>query len=73
MYPIERYLCTLKGYVRNRVHPEGTIVEGYISEECMTFCSWYFDDMDTKLNKLEKNVDTCLTEATSSLSVFTLV
>ena len=29
----------------------------------MTFCSWYLNDMDTKLNQLEKNVDTCLTEA----------
>ena len=30
MYPIERYLCTLKGYVRNKAHPEGSIAEGYI-------------------------------------------
>jgi hypothetical protein len=31
MYPIERYLWTLKGYVRNKSHPEGSIAEGYIS------------------------------------------
>ena len=73
MYPIERYLRTLKGYVRNKAHPEGSIAEGYISEECMTFCSWYFDDMDTKLNRLERNVDTCPSEAASGLSVFTSV
>jgi hypothetical protein len=39
MYLIERYLRTLKGYVRNKAHPEGLIAEGYILEECMTFCS----------------------------------
>ena len=71
MYPIERYLRTLKGYVRNKAHPEGSIAERYISEECMTFCSWYFDDMDTKLNQLERNVDTCPSEAAFGLSVFT--
>jgi hypothetical protein len=42
MYPVERYLRTLKGYVRNKAHPEGSIVEGYISEECMTFCACFF-------------------------------
>jgi len=31
MYPFERYLSKLKVYVRNRVHPEGSIVEGYIT------------------------------------------
>ncbi|WVZ84272.1 hypothetical protein U9M48_031322 [Paspalum notatum var. saurae] len=46
MYPIERYLRTLKGYVRNKSHPEGSIAEGYISEECMTFCSQFLDDVD---------------------------
>ena len=31
MYPVERYLRTLKGYVRNKACPEGSIAEGYIS------------------------------------------
>lgn len=73
MYPIERYLCTLKGYVCNKAHLEASIAEEYISKECMTFCSWYFDDMDTKLNQLERNVDTCPAEAASGLSVFITV
>jgi len=51
MYPIERYLRTLKGYVRNKAHPEGSIAEGYISEECMTFCSRFLEDIDTKLDR----------------------
>jgi hypothetical protein len=73
MYPIERYLRTLKGYVRNKAHPEGSIAEGYISEECMTFCSWYLHDMDTKFNRPERNVDASQNEATSGLSVFASV
>jgi hypothetical protein len=28
MYPVERYLLTLKGYVRNKAHPEGSIAQG---------------------------------------------
>jgi hypothetical protein len=40
MYPSERYLRTVKGYVRNKAYPKGSIVEGYISEECLTLCTW---------------------------------
>ena len=29
MYPIERYMKTLKDYVRAYAHPEGSIAEGY--------------------------------------------
>jgi hypothetical protein len=39
MFPIERYLGKLKSYVRNRCKPEGSIAEGYLAEECITFCS----------------------------------
>ena len=38
MYPIERYLRMLKGYVRNKAHSEGSIADRYISE-CMIFCT----------------------------------
>jgi hypothetical protein len=51
MYPIERYLRTLKRYVRNKAHPEGSIAEGYILEECMTFCSCFLEDIETKLDR----------------------
>jgi hypothetical protein len=49
MYPIERYLRTLKRYVRNKAQPEGSIAEGYISEKCITFSSPFLEDVDTKL------------------------
>ena len=41
MYPFERYLDTLKKYVRNHARPEGSIAEGYIVKEALTFCSMY--------------------------------
>ena len=39
MYPFERYIRVLKGYVRNSNHPKGRIVECYIAEEALEFCS----------------------------------
>ncbi|KAL0536141.1 hypothetical protein IC582_025075 [Cucumis melo] len=35
MYPFERYMKVLKGYVRNRNRPEGFIAEGYIVKEAI--------------------------------------
>ncbi len=70
MYPIERYLWTLKGYVRNKSHPEGSIAEGYISEECMTFCSRFLEDVDTKLNRPERHESAAVIEPPSGLSLF---
>eukprot|EP00268_Persea_americana_P058965 TRINITY_DN7181_c0_g1_i3.p1 TRINITY_DN7181_c0_g1~~TRINITY_DN7181_c0_g1_i3.p1 ORF type:complete len:157 (+),score=12.44 TRINITY_DN7181_c0_g1_i3:237-707(+) len=46
MYPIERYLGTLKGYVANQARPEGSITEAYIVKECLTFCSMYLEGTD---------------------------
>ncbi|KAL0385057.1 UNVERIFIED_CONTAM: hypothetical protein Sradi_2900000 [Sesamum radiatum] len=57
MYPIERYLSTLKRYVRNRAHPEGSIARGYLMEECMNFCSRYLNDVETKENRPPRNND----------------
>jgi len=39
MYPIERYMKILKGYTKNLHHPEAFIVERYIAEEAIEFCS----------------------------------
>ncbi|KAK9049104.1 hypothetical protein SSX86_031930 [Deinandra increscens subsp. villosa] len=43
MYPFERFMGFLKGYVRNRNRPEGSIVEGYASEEVIEFCTGYLE------------------------------
>ena len=52
-----RYLLTLKLYVRNRAHPEASIANGYIMEECMTFCARYLDDVETKSSRPIRNFD----------------
>ena len=41
MYPIERYMKILKGYVKNQYHLETSMIESYIAEESIEFCSWY--------------------------------
>ncbi|KAF7835508.1 uncharacterized protein G2W53_010367 [Senna tora] len=54
---ISRYLRTLKSYVCNKVRPEGSIAEGYLAEECLTFCSRYLKNILTKFNKPPRNDD----------------
>ncbi|XP_074323112.1 uncharacterized protein LOC141660050 [Apium graveolens] len=46
MYPFERFLCILKAYVRNRRHPEASIVGGYSVEETIEFCTDYLASTD---------------------------
>ena len=33
----------IKGFVRNRSHPDGSIVSGYLTQECISFCENYMD------------------------------
>jgi hypothetical protein len=44
MFPYERYLAVLKSYVRNRAHPEGSIMKGYTTEEVIECCADYIKD-----------------------------
>ncbi|KAL3826143.1 hypothetical protein ACJIZ3_022172 [Penstemon smallii] len=57
MFPIERFLSTLKKYVRNKARPEGSIAEAYSINECLTFCSMYLDGIETRFNREERNHD----------------
>ncbi|GKC84188.1 hypothetical protein Tco_1139905 [Tanacetum coccineum] len=57
MFPFERFMKKLKGYVRNKAKPEGSIAEGYVAEEALTFSSHYFRDVTTKFNRPDRNVD----------------
>ncbi|KAL0534262.1 hypothetical protein IC582_028551 [Cucumis melo] len=55
MYPFERYMKVLKGYVRNRNRPEGSIAEGYIVEEAIEFCTGFCqDNMSIGLGKAKE-------------------
>ena len=40
----------MKCYVRNRARPEGLIVEAYIADECLIFCSKYMDNVETRFS-----------------------
>ncbi|KAK0588832.1 hypothetical protein LWI29_006026 [Acer saccharum] len=50
-------LGKLKRYVKNKAHPEGSIAEGYIVNELLTFCSMYLRGIETKFNRDERNDD----------------
>jgi len=41
MYPIERYMNFLKGYVKNNYRPKALMIERYIAEKSIEFCSEY--------------------------------
>ena len=43
MYPMERYMGILKGLVKNRARPEGSIVTRYTAEEASSFCGEFLD------------------------------
>ena len=44
MYPMERELYEFKDLVRNRFNPEGSILEGFVAKEFLTFGSRYLHD-----------------------------
>jgi hypothetical protein len=44
MYPYERNIVVMKGYVRNRAHHEGSMIEGYTTEEVIECCIDYMKD-----------------------------
>ena len=57
MYPFERFMKVLKGYVRNRTRPEGCIVECYIAEEGIEFCTEYLSNVDAIGIPSSSNID----------------
>ncbi|KAL8156186.1 hypothetical protein AgCh_001332 [Apium graveolens] len=57
MFGIERDLCKLKSYVRNRSKPEGCIDDGYLLEECLSFCSRFLsNERETKHTEGKENL-----------------
>ncbi|KAJ9555865.1 hypothetical protein OSB04_010479 [Centaurea solstitialis] len=58
----------LKNYVRNKAKPEGSIAEGYVADEALTFCSMYLQGVHTKFNRPDRNVDVVISKR--QLSVF---
>jgi hypothetical protein len=44
MYPFERYMKGLKGFVNNKAKPEGSMANGYLREESIGFLSEYMSE-----------------------------
>ncbi|XP_071740713.1 uncharacterized protein [Rutidosis leptorrhynchoides] len=57
MYPFERYMKKLKNYIRNKARPEGSIAEGYVADEALTYASRYLDTVKTRFNRPDRNFD----------------
>ncbi|XP_070662297.1 uncharacterized protein [Malus domestica] len=70
MYPIERYLQTLKRYVRNMGYPEGSIAEAYLVDECLSFCSLYLRDVESRRTRRGRNEDGIGRGVSGRLSIF---
>jgi len=60
---------TYKPEVGNKACLEGCIVEHYIQNECLTFCSRYLCMTETKFNHIDRN-DVLEFEQPRHLSVF---
>jgi hypothetical protein len=41
MMPFESMNGVFKGYFCNRARPDGSIVQGFLTEECISFCTNY--------------------------------
>jgi hypothetical protein len=44
MYPYEHHMVVMKGYARNYAHPEGSMIEGYTTEEIIKCYADYIKD-----------------------------
>lgn len=58
--------------MRNRSRPEGSIAEGYLADECLTFCSRYLDGIETRFSRPVRNDDEGDTESEQRLSIFSM-
>ncbi|XP_028954422.1 uncharacterized protein [Malus domestica] len=70
MYPIERFLQTLKHYVHNKGHPESSIAEAYLVDECLSFCSLYLRDVESRRTRRGRNEDGIGRGVSGGLSIF---
>ncbi|KAK1583627.1 hypothetical protein Q3G72_025660 [Acer saccharum] len=68
------YLRKLKRYVHNKTRAKGSIAEQYLVDECLTFCSRYLHNTETKFNRTERNYDGVQPSTdTSQLSIFSML
>lgn len=60
----------IKGYIRCKSRPEGSIAEGYIADECLTYCSRFLTSVDTIWNRVGRNEDLHTEQVNSGLPIF---
>ena len=71
MYLFKQFLKKFKEYVRNQTRVEGSIVEGYVIDEALTFCFMYLEGIETKFNRPDRNSNNT-TSTQSKFLVFQL-
>ncbi|XP_058006762.1 uncharacterized protein LOC131182131 [Hevea brasiliensis] len=59
--------------IRNRACVEGSIVEAYIANQCITLCSRCLHGIETKFNRMERNYDGGSNKNKGGLSIFSKV
>jgi hypothetical protein len=47
---VERQLKSLKAFVRQRAHPKGSMIEGYMVYQCMVYISQYLPRLAENMN-----------------------
>ena len=57
MWSPERYIGKLKNMVHNYCYPKGSIAEGYIFDESLTYFSRYLHGSTTKFNRAPRHDD----------------
>ena len=57
MYPFERYMKTLKSYVKNFARPEACMAEGYLAGECVSFCLEFLQNSVPVQESITRNED----------------
>ncbi|KAG7542144.1 Transposase-associated domain [Arabidopsis thaliana x Arabidopsis arenosa] len=57
MYPFERYMKTLKAYVKNFARPEACMAEGYLAGECISFCMEFLKKSVPVQEAINRNED----------------
>ncbi|KAL3637653.1 hypothetical protein CASFOL_018524 [Castilleja foliolosa] len=57
MYPFERYMKILKGYVKNPHLPEASMDERYVAEEAIEFCTQYLSETKLVGHPTSRHVD----------------
>ncbi|KAK1669200.1 hypothetical protein QYE76_057359 [Lolium multiflorum] len=70
MWSTEMFIGNMKNWVHNRSHPEGSIADSYLFDECLTFCSRYVDDCNTKFNKAPRHDDNMTSSANKNCSKY---